>query len=47
MSAQGFDAAYLALGEELGAPLWTLNDSLFKRASKSGFQVIQPKLASR
>lgn len=39
---QGFDAAYLALGEELDTPLWTLNDSLFRRASKSGFRIAQP-----
>ncbi len=39
---KGFDAAYLALGEELDSPLWTLNNSLFRRASKSGFRVAQP-----
>ena len=39
---KGFDAAYLALGEELDAPLWTLNNSLFRRASKSGFRIVQP-----
>ena len=38
----GFDASYLALGEELEAPLWTLNNSLFRRASKSGFRIAQP-----
>ena len=40
--SDGFNAAYLALGEELGAPLWTLNRRLHRRASKSGFRVIQP-----
>jgi predicted nucleic acid-binding protein len=38
----GFDSAYLVLGEELDAPLWTLNDGLFRRASKAGFRVKQP-----
>lgn len=34
-----YDAAYLALGEELGATLWTLDASLYRNASARGFSV--------
>lgn len=36
---KAFDAAYLALGERLNAPLWTLNRGIRRRASRLGFQV--------
>lgn len=36
---KAFDAAYLALGERLDAPLWTLNRGLGRRASKLGFSI--------
>jgi predicted nucleic acid-binding protein len=34
-----YDAAYLALAEELGAALWTLDSSLARNASDLGFPV--------
>lgn len=37
--ASAYDAAYLALGEELGAPLWTLDARLVRNASSRSFPV--------
>ena len=34
-----YDAAYLALSEDLGAELWTLDGPLFRNASGIGFSV--------
>ena len=34
-----YDAAYLALGEELGTVLWTIDASLVRNGQSSGFNV--------
>jgi predicted nucleic acid-binding protein len=34
-----YDAAYIALAEELGAQLWTLDGPLYRNASANGFPV--------
>ncbi len=34
-----YDAAYLALAEELNAELWTLDSPLYRNASSQGFDV--------
>ncbi len=34
-----YDAAYLALAETLGAQLWTLDESLYRKAAELGFAV--------
>ncbi len=37
--ASAYDAAYVALGEELDAELWTLDARLYRNASARGFAV--------
>ena len=37
--ASAYDAAYMALAEELGAQLWTLDGPLFRNAQSRGFEI--------